>query len=176
MVKPLEPLVGQSLRQRGLFPLPPLGSLYLHGARRVSRPVKRRVGRSSHTRGWANDGIKALNELGGRSSSAPLDASHSEVTGLVLDHISAAYESAGPPPDEESDEGAFQQLLTSAGSYHHDRADIASYDRDKVSWPQPTQEPVGLAHKLEGADGELLRSWKRSLLRSREEADALTKE
>jgi hypothetical protein len=134
--------------------------------------VCRRKLRRSHCLAWINDGITALNELGGRGLVADSSSSISLAQRQCLDSISDAYHKVGPPPDTAYPDGALSELLRSSRFYDVERRDIQPYTKGRMAWPDVGSTPIDLESNLPVADRHLVADWQHHLLASPAEAAA----
>ena len=161
---------------RDVFPLPFLHEGASHAKLAASLATSSLKQKDPNNVGWANDGIHSLNELMGAGRRDPagfLPACCSEAVG----HLYSAYSALGSAPqDLPSPAGCYSELLAGSSCYRGERADIAPYAKDLVSWPDIGGGLLDLASSLPQADGNRLTDWKRTLLRDASEAKALQKE
>ena len=98
-------------RHRGVFSLPSFSENLVHERKTACRSVLRHRLAKQHALRWANDGILALNQLGGGGVSCDPTVPRSEVCSLVTERVADAYLKAGkPPPDVASPEEASPQV------------------------------------------------------------------
>ena len=108
--------------QKDILPLPPdyFDTHPAQNTKNLSRETKRRLGHRTETFVWANQGIDAINCIGGHLK--PTSPSHSALApGSIqaLDEIQSAYRAIKPLPrqDQVSDQEALRELLSSTGTY-----------------------------------------------------------
>ena len=158
------------VRQRDVLPLPTLAVDNrvdaCHGRR-----GRQRVQRGTAWRRWANDGIAALNQLSGHSSSvsAPPGLTASAAQASAIDHISRSYQHFPLPPeyqeDHRSGEAALTELLAAAPGYSSEAQRVKPYNKDLVSWPDLSTPPVEVTELVGEAERECLSGWRRTMLK-----------
>ena len=109
-------------RQRNIFPLPKISSDSKSGYQ------------DSNWEGFANAGIKALNELAGCSNSYFFKRKATRVQRKAIQHISDAYREAYQETDPDPGGSALHDLCCSSRLYQIDRSDVVSYGKESVSW------------------------------------------
>ena len=146
-----------STRQRNIFPLP---------------EISERSGSGPSDSGWksfANEGIKALNELAGcLNSECHLRRKSTRAQRRVLQHISQSYQAASALP-EVGDDGGLRGLCSTSRLYDSGRSDVQPYAKENISWPEVQSEPVPVTGCLPPADREWLGAWRTHMLRSRDD-------
>ncbi|CAK0893446.1 unnamed protein product, partial [Prorocentrum cordatum] len=160
-------MLGQSARQRDIFPLPPLcrDHVCAAGRRDLSRVTRRRGEATKHILDWGDDCIDALNDLHGHQDrpAAPAHAGQRH----AVEHVESRVRALGkPPPEAGFREGALRELLAGAGIYQ--TGDLSSrrpYVKESISWPSPDAQPVPLCACLGEAESEWLGRWQSTLLR-----------
>ena len=164
--------MGVPPRQRDLFPLPFIVGENSY-AKRCSPSLCSRTGDAEPlghlAASWANDGIRVLNTLAGRGSAArgPTPAA-SQATSASK----GEYYAHCAPPDGMvgTDEEILSRLLAKSGAYSDERADVARYRKELVSWPDPGTSPVKTIDVLPKADQRLLGEWESHLVRDADSA------
>ena len=143
-----------STRQRNIFPLPEISEC---------------SGAGPNDSGWksfANEGIKALNELAGcLNSDCHLRKKSTRAQRRVLHHIAHSYQAASALP-EVGDDGGLRGLCTTSRLYDSGRSDVQPYAKENISWPEVQSEPVPVTGCLSQADREWLGAWRTHMLRS----------
>ena len=122
---------------------------------------------SDFWRPFANQGIKALNELSGcadfdfSSKKKPTRAQR-RVQQLVREAYSTAY------PDSSVFDacGGLGDLCSSSRLYNTGKSAVMPYAEGNVSWPQVSTSPVPLVSCIPEPDREWLGSWHKHMLNS----------
>ena len=114
---------------------------------------------------FANQGIKALNELAGCSSfqfskSKKTTRAQRRVLNLVRD----AYQSVYPDDSCFADCDGLHGLCSSSRLYNTGKSEVMPYAEGNISWPQVANTPVPLEDCLSAADREWLGSWHKHML------------
>ena len=146
-------------RQRNIFPLPKISSDSKSGHQDLN------------WEGFANAGIKALNELAGCSNSSFCKKKATRVQRKAIQHISDAYREAYQEPDPDPGGSALHDLCCSSRLYQIDRNDVVSYAKESVSWPKVETSPVAIEECLSSADSERLATWRQQMLKPSSDKD-----
>ncbi|CAK0865335.1 unnamed protein product, partial [Prorocentrum cordatum] len=160
-------MLGQSGRQRDIFPLPPLCRDHAGaaGRRDLSRVTRRRGEAAKHILDWGDDCIDALNDLYGHQDRPAVPANAGQRH--AVEHVESRVRALGkPPPEAGFREGALRELLAGTGIYQ--TGDLSSrrpYVKESISWPSPDVQPVPLCACLGEAESEWLGRWQSTLLR-----------
>ena len=143
-----------AMRQRDIFPLPPLSSAALksYGG---SRGCRQRASRRQFWEQWAEEGRTALNEIAGFSGAAlgacaPANFAQSR----CVSHLRDAYSAFGLHDRIPTEDEALNALLLPQGSYAQPAVAIRPYDASLLSIPE-VGEPVPLADGLDGPSSRL---------------------
>ena len=145
-------------RQRNIFPLPEISDGDGAGPS------------SGEWRVFANQGIKALNEIAGCvNADFHVKKKTTRAQRRVLHHIAGSYRAACQTPFDEGLEGGLRGLCSSARLYDSGRTDVQAYAREKVSWPEVSSQPIPLAKCLPSGDRERLGHWATHMLRSKDD-------
>lgn len=146
-------------RQRNIFPLPKISGDSKSGFQ------------DSNWEGFANAGIKALNELAGCSNSHFCKRKATRVQRKAIQHISDAYREAYLEADSDPGGSALHDLCCSSRLYQIDRSDVVSYAKESVSWPKVETSPVAIEECLSSADSERLATWRQHMLKPASDKD-----
>ena len=146
-------------RQRNIFPLPEISDGDSAGPS------------SGDWRIFANQGIKALNEIAGCvNADFHIKKKSTRAQRRVLRHIAESYQAAARVTSfDDKLDGGLRGLCSSARLYDSGRTDVQAYAREKVSWPEVSSQPVPLAECLPSGDRERLGSWASHMLRSKDD-------
>eukprot|EP00959_Pyramimonas_sp_CCMP1952_P096284 2013038-Pyramimonas_sp.AAC.1 len=71
---------------------------------------------------------------------------------MALEHIREQYTAFPGPPEDVCPRGSLRELCGACPMHGMERADLASYSEDKVSWPAEGTAPVSLESALQPAD------------------------
>ena len=165
---PQQPSQGAGPRSRDLLPLPLLPSCESWVGPRKSRSVHKRIGRRSNWIQWANDGIRALNELSGHGKSFSGTRPNAAQEACVND-LSSVYRDFGPPPAEFSEEESLGEILRKAHFYAPEAGEVVPYQEGSVSFPT-VGAPVDITAGLSDDGRMLIRDFGKHLLCSEGEA------
>lgn len=149
-----EPSLHGEDRQRNIFPLP-----RIQGS---AKPDTQHSGWEA----WANQGIRALNELAGCGNSSFGRKKTTRAQRRALQHISKSFQEVHAVDIDDPGRSALQDLCSSSRLYQVDRSDVVSYVRESVSWPQVESTPVPLGECLAAADRERLATWRQHMLKN----------
>ncbi|CAK0911882.1 unnamed protein product, partial [Prorocentrum cordatum] len=140
--------------------------------RDLARKKKGTKGDKGSGKDWADDAIDVMNAACAPEAQ-PSALGVSEGQRASLAHIQPTFACLEPLAEGEGfPEGALSDLLSGSPLYATG-GPRRPYSRDLISWPDVGDDPVPLTKVVAGPDAQWLRAWSSSMLRGREEADAL---
>jgi hypothetical protein len=138
---------GDRQTQRDLLPLPRIIGEFGLQDRSLSRAVRQRVQKRQRVFEKVNDMIDALNVLAGKPGGCPLPPSGPQVEAIA--RLEAAVRGTKLPELLVSPEEAARALLGSDRPYDGGaKANLGSYDPERISVPAVGAHPVDLAARL----------------------------
>ena len=157
---------GHSFRQRGLFPLPCVGSS-LQARSGLSRGCQRRAGRRNQLHQRVSEMTCALNSLYGVEGFPPaqrVSPAQSEAQRV----LHRAAEAFTPPISRVSPQEALRALLRSSAVYG-DGSSTAPYRADLLALPESSVQASPVQDLVRSEDSEYLVGFKEKILLSSEE-------
>ncbi len=146
-------VVNDTFRSRNILPLPELPG---DGGG---------AGSSDFWKPFANQGIKALNELSGCIDIQNFPKKKTtRAQRRVHQLVSDAYRTAYPDPSCFAECDGLQGLCSSSRLYSTGKSAVMPYAEGNISWPQVDSSPVPLMDCLPKADSEWLGSWHEHML------------
>ena len=103
---------------------------------------------------WANDGVRALCELGGCSASGDLH-NINKAQESSLSHLVHQYKTLSKPPADFTAAGAFKELCGSALPYLGEGGGPAHYQEELLALPDVGDQPCPLETTLSSAHRKL---------------------
>ena len=119
----------------------------------------RRVG----WQGWANDGVRSMNEIHSKTSASEAGSRPSSLQLTSLSRICSAYQGKSDAECKSAAE-AFKALCGSAPGYTGNGGKQVTFEEGLVSLPDPCSKMADGADV--GSDFEAWRDWRRVLIRS----------
>ncbi|CAK0848746.1 unnamed protein product, partial [Prorocentrum cordatum] len=148
------------------------GEMLARSERDLARKKKGTRGDKGSGKDWANDAIDVMNAVCAPEAQ-PSALGVSEGQRASLAHIQSTFACLEPLAEGEGfPEGALSDLL-SGSPLCATGGPRRPCSRDLISWPDVGDDPVPLTKVVAGPDAQWLRAWSSSMLRGREEADAL---
>ena len=131
----------------------------------LSRAVRSRVARRMGWQGWANDGVRSMNEIHSKTSASEAGSRPSLLQLTSLSRICSAYQGISTAECKSAVE-AFKALCGSAPGNTGNGVKQATFKEGLVSLSDPCSKMADGADLLTGLDFEAWRGWRRVLLRS----------
>ena len=133
--------------------------------RSLSRAVRSRVVRRVGWQGWANDGVRSMNEIYSKTSASEAGSRSSSLQLASLSRICSVYQDVSAAECKSAAE-AFKALCGSVPGYTDSGVKQATFKEGLVSLTDPCSKMADGADLLIGSDFEAWRDWRSVLLRS----------
>ena len=147
------------------FPFPENEVVESERIRGLSRAVRSRVKRRVGWQGWANAGVRGMNEIFGKTAASEARGRPSAMQLSSLSRIWDAFRGISAA-DCNSNAEAFKALCGSLPGYTGNGVKQATFKEGLDSLPDPGAKMADGAALLIGSNLEAWRDWRRVLLRS----------